>query len=77
MNGRYDRPAVDGSMVEQIPVNLQRSRRDEDRPRIHSGEGVQDNPRYLAGLGLGYRFYLDHHTIYHNETVFTRTIIFD
>ena len=26
-------------------------------------------PRYLADLKLGYKFYLDHHTIYQNETV--------
>jgi FkbM family methyltransferase len=26
-------------------------------------------PRYLESLGLGYRYYLDHHTIYLNETV--------
>jgi FkbM family methyltransferase len=44
------------------------------RPKLaisvyHSIEDMDAIPRYLAGLGLGYRFYLDHHTIYENETV--------
>jgi FkbM family methyltransferase len=44
------------------------------RPKLaislyHSVEDMQTIPRYLAGLDLGYRFYLDHHTIYENETV--------
>jgi FkbM family methyltransferase len=44
------------------------------RPKLaislyHNPEDVETIPRYLAGLDLGYRFYLDHHTIYQNETV--------
>ena len=44
------------------------------RPKLaislyHSPEEIETIPRYLAGLDLGYRFYLDHHTIYGNETV--------
>ena len=44
------------------------------RPKLaisvyHSLEDMETIPRYLAGLDLGYRFYLDHHTIYENETV--------
>lgn len=44
------------------------------RPKLaisvyHSIEDMETIPRYLAGLDLGYRFYLDHHTIYENETV--------
>lgn len=35
----------------------------------HNPEDIETIPRYLAGLGLGYRFYLEHHTIYQNETV--------
>jgi FkbM family methyltransferase len=44
------------------------------RPKLaislyHNPQDVETIPRYLAGLDLGYRFYLDHHTIYSNETV--------
>jgi FkbM family methyltransferase len=44
------------------------------RPKLaislyHSPEDFETIPRYLAGLELGYSFYLDHHTIYQNETV--------
>ena len=44
------------------------------RPKLavslyHNPEDIETIPRYLAGLDLGYRFYLDHHTIYQNETV--------
>jgi FkbM family methyltransferase len=44
------------------------------RPKLaislyHNPEDIETIPRYLSGLGLGYRFYLDHHTIYQNETV--------
>lgn len=44
------------------------------RPKLaislyHKPEDIETIPRYLAGLNLGYRFYLDHHTIYNNETV--------
>jgi FkbM family methyltransferase len=44
------------------------------RPKLaisvyHRLEDMETIPRYLAGLDLGYRFYLDHHTIYGNETV--------
>lgn len=35
----------------------------------HSLEDFKTIPRYLDSLGLKYRFYLDHHTIYENETV--------
>ena len=44
------------------------------RPKLaislyHKPDDFESIPRYLAGLDLGYRFYLDHHTIYQNETV--------
>ncbi len=44
------------------------------RPKLaislyHNPEDLETIPRYLAGLDLGYRFYLEHHTIYQNETV--------
>jgi FkbM family methyltransferase len=44
------------------------------RPKLaislyHRPDDIETIPRYLAGLDLGYRFYLDHHTIYNNETV--------
>lgn len=35
----------------------------------HKPEDFEVIPRYLNGLGLNYKFYLDHHTIYQNETV--------
>lgn len=35
----------------------------------HSLEDFKTIPRYLDSLGLQYKFYLDHHTIYENETV--------
>jgi FkbM family methyltransferase len=44
------------------------------RPKLaislyHKPDDFETIPSYLDGLGLGYRFYLDHHTIYENETV--------
>jgi FkbM family methyltransferase len=35
----------------------------------HSIEDFKTIPKYLDSLGLRYKFYLDHHTIYENETV--------
>lgn len=35
----------------------------------HSLDDFKTVPRFLDDLGLKYRFYLDHHTIYENETV--------
>ena len=35
----------------------------------HSLEDFKTIPRYLDDIGLRYRFYLEHHTIYENETV--------
>ena len=35
----------------------------------HSIEDFRTIPRYLDSLGLKYKFYLDHHTIYENETL--------
>lgn len=35
----------------------------------HSIEDFKTIPRYLNSLGLPYKYYLDHHTIYENETV--------
>lgn len=35
----------------------------------HSLDDFKTIPRYLDSLGLRYKFYLDHHTIYENETV--------
>lgn len=35
----------------------------------HSLEDFKTIPRYLDSLGLKYKYYLDHHTIYENETV--------
>lgn len=44
------------------------------RPKLaislyHSIDDFKTIPRYLDSLELGYRFFLDHHTIYENETV--------
>lgn len=44
------------------------------RPKLaislyHSIDDFNTIPRYLASLGLTYKYYLDHHTIYENETV--------
>lgn len=44
------------------------------RPKLaislyHSLEDFITIPSYLNSLGLNYKFYLDHHTIYQNETV--------
>jgi FkbM family methyltransferase len=44
------------------------------RPRLaisiyHREDDLIEIPRYLNGLGLGYEFYLDHFTIYGEETV--------
>jgi FkbM family methyltransferase len=44
------------------------------RPKLaislyHNPEDIETVPRYIAGLDLDYRFFLDHHTIYNNETV--------
>jgi FkbM family methyltransferase len=35
----------------------------------HSLEDFETIPKYLHSLNLGYKFYLNHHTIYENETV--------
>lgn len=35
----------------------------------HNVEDFDTIPRYLASLGLPYKYYLDHHTIFENETV--------
>jgi FkbM family methyltransferase len=35
----------------------------------HRNEDFVEIPRYLAGLGVGYRFHLDHFTIHDEETV--------
>ena len=35
----------------------------------HSIDDFKTIPRYLNSLGLSYKYYLDHHTIYENETV--------
>ena len=35
----------------------------------HNIEDFSTIPRYLSSLGLSYKYYLDHHTIYENETV--------
>jgi FkbM family methyltransferase len=35
----------------------------------HSVDDFRTIPRYLDSLGLKYKFYLDHHTIYENETL--------
>lgn len=44
------------------------------RPKLaislyHKPDDYKTIPRYLAGLDLNYRFYLEHHTIFNNETV--------
>ena len=44
------------------------------RPKLaislyHRPEDFTDIPRYIDSLGLDYSFYLDHHTLYQNETV--------
>jgi len=35
----------------------------------HKDSDFIDIPKYLANLDLGYKFYLDHFTVYKNETV--------
>jgi len=44
------------------------------RPKLaislyHSIDDFITIPQYLLSLSLDYKFYLDHHTIYQNETV--------
>jgi FkbM family methyltransferase len=44
------------------------------RPKLaislyHRPEDFTEIPRYIDSLDLGYRFYLEHHTLYANETV--------
>jgi FkbM family methyltransferase len=44
------------------------------RPKLaislyHRPEDFTEIPRYIDSLDLGYRFYLEHHTLYQNETV--------
>ncbi len=39
----------------------------------HKWEDYITIPQWIAGLGLGYRFYLDHFTIHHEETVLFAT----
>ncbi|SFU68912.1 FkbM family methyltransferase [Nitrosospira multiformis] len=44
------------------------------RPKLaislyHSIDDFKTIPRYLNSPGLSYKYYLDHHTIYENETV--------
>jgi FkbM family methyltransferase len=44
------------------------------RPKLaislyHRPEDFTDIPRYIDSLNLGYKFYLEHHTLYQNETV--------
>lgn len=45
-----------------------------DRPRLaicvyHSLQDFVRIPKWIASLGLGYRFYLDHFTIHAEETI--------
>jgi hypothetical protein len=45
-----------------------------DRPRLaislyHKPEDFYEIPEFLAGLGAGYRLYMDHYTIHEEETV--------
>ena len=45
-----------------------------DKPKLaislyHSLEDFERIPRYLESLGLGYKYYLKHHTLFENETV--------
>jgi FkbM family methyltransferase len=52
------------------------------RPRLavclyHGMNDFVDIPRYLSGLGVGYRFYLGHVTMYHEETVLFATASHD
>jgi len=63
---------IEGAELEALK-GAERSIR-KHRPKLaislyHNVEDVDVIPRYLASLDLGYRFYLDHHTIYQNETV--------
>ena len=41
----------------------------------HKVEDFFEIPLYLDGLGLGYRFYLDHYTIHAGETVLYATVV--
>lgn len=63
---------IEGAELDALRGGEQAIRR--HRPKLaislyHNPEDFETIPRYLNELGLGYRFYLDHHTIYQNETV--------
>ena len=63
---------IEGAELDALKGGEQTIRR--HRPKLaislyHKPDDFDSIPRYLAGLDLGYRFYLDHHTIYQNETV--------
>jgi FkbM family methyltransferase len=63
---------IEGAELEALR-GAERSIR-QHRPKLaislyHNPEDIETIPRYLADLDLEYRFYLEHHTIYNNETV--------
>jgi len=63
---------IEGAELEALKGSERTLRK--HRPKLaislyHNPEDIETIPRYLAGLDLGYRFFLEHHTIYNNETV--------
>jgi FkbM family methyltransferase len=63
---------IEGAELDSLKGGEQTIRR--YRPKLaislyHRPDDFETIPRWLAGLDLGYKFYLDHHTIYQNETV--------
>jgi FkbM family methyltransferase len=63
---------IEGAELDALKGGEQTIRR--HRPKLaislyHKPEDFETIPRWLAGLDLGYEFYLEHHTIYRNETV--------
>ena len=63
---------IEGAELDSLKGGEQTIRR--HRPKLaislyHKPDDFDAIPRWLAGLDLGYQFYLGHHTIYQNETV--------
>lgn len=67
---------IEGSELRALRGAVETLRR--FRPRLaislyHRREDFYTIPEFLDGLGLGYRFFLDHYTIHHEETVLYAT----